>query len=88
MSLRPKPSVPRPVKGASMYDAINCGAAVNFCRSTYSVPFRATGIYFYFDFNLLYSLWVLGLNVYDISKPCEGGPSDLCYPQTRSGHFI
>ncbi|KJA20896.1 hypothetical protein HYPSUDRAFT_141602 [Hypholoma sublateritium FD-334 SS-4] len=48
------------------YDAINCGAAVNFCRSTYSIPFRATG-----------------LNVYDISKPCEGGPSDLCYPQTR-----
>lgn len=27
------------------YDAINCGAAVAFCRSTYSVPFRATGKY-------------------------------------------
>ncbi|KAF8959809.1 serine carboxypeptidase [Flammula alnicola] len=24
-----------------------------------------------------------GRNVYDISKPCEGGPSDLCYPQTQ-----
>ncbi|KAF8190071.1 serine carboxypeptidase [Pholiota molesta] len=48
------------------YDAINCGAAVSFCRNTYSLPFRATG-----------------RNVYDISKPCEGGPSDLCYPQTQ-----
>lgn len=70
------------------YDAINCGAAVNFCRSTYSIPFRATGMYlstFKRQFPRL-MVWALGLNVYDISKPCEGGPSDLCYPQTRSGH--
>jgi carboxypeptidase C (cathepsin A) len=48
------------------YDYINCGAAVSFCSSQYTIPFRATG-----------------RNVYDVSKPCEGGPSDLCYPQTK-----
>lgn len=26
--------------------------------------------------------------MYDISKPCEGGPSDLCYPQTQSAYCL
>ncbi|KAF9475350.1 serine carboxypeptidase [Pholiota conissans] len=48
------------------YDAISCGAAFAYCRTSIGMPFLATG-----------------LNVYDVSKPCKGEPSDLCYPQTR-----
>ena len=67
------------------YDAINCGAAVQFCRSVYSQPYRDTGLSWstYIVGKISFDI-LLGRNPYDISKPCEGKIEEtLCYPQTK-----
>lgn len=68
-----------------LYDEMNCRAAVDFCGSEFSGPFFKTGKHHstqrWHDTD---ELRVIGRNIYDVSKDCEGEISDtLCYPITK-----
>ena len=62
------------------YDDMNCRAASDFCYKQLAEPYFATGLS---QFNPL-SHWLtlplcIGLNYYDITRPCLD-PDSLCYP--------
>lgn len=65
---------------ADLFDLESCRAAFDRCDAAVMEPYLRTGTLIAYGARA--ELMPAGLNIYDITRPCEGGLDNLCYPVT------